>query len=333
MASSVQPMQQAKFQQQPQQQMQQKEGFNPYISPGVATRDYSADADEIYKAMKGFGTDEHALIAILGRCQRFELHQIDLAFRMKYGKLLTDRIREECSGNFQKMLCNVIQPPELTDAMYLHDALAGSGTDEIVVNEILGTRDGPEMELIKMAFVSVYRNGLDKMIKGDTSGKYETLCITLINGNRGKGEQEVDIKRVNEDAANLFQNPTDAAFIQVLGNSSYPYRMALREVFISQYGKLIHEVIKKQFSGNFRDLLTLLVTPHHEYFAEKLHKAMKGFGTDNDTLIRIVSTRYGVDITEIKACYLQRYSKSLFEAVKSETSGDYSKILVALIGQ
>ncbi len=35
---------------------------------------------------------------------------------------------------------------------------------------------------------------------------------------------------------------------------------------------------------------------------------------------------------EIKNCYLTRYNKDLIEDVKDDTSGDYEKLLVQLLG-
>lgn len=302
------------------------------FSSGVQ-RDYTADAEVLYTAMKGLGTDEDRLIAILGNRTRQELQLIDNAYRAKYGKLLVDKIRSETSGNFQRVLVNIVQPPEMTDASYLYESMKGVGTDEVILNEIMGTRDGAEFEKIKMAFVSMFRTGSEKAIKGDTSGKYEKLLLTLHNGPRGKGETGVDGGKVAADAQKLYESPTEVNFTYILGNSSHAHNLAIRDVFQQRYGKSIVDVIKKQFSGNFEDLLVLLVTPRAEYFAERAYKAMKGMGTDDEALIRIITTRHGVDLPAIKQVFLQRYHKSLYEWVKSETSGDYRKIMLAVIGE
>jgi len=130
----------------------------------------------------------------------------------------------------------------------------------------------------------------------------------------------------------LYESPSEASFINVLGNASHAHNMAIREIFMTRYGKALNEVVKKHTSGNLRDCLTILATPRAHYFAETLYKAMKGLGTDDDTLIRVVSTRFGVDLEDIKRVYLQTYNKSLFAAVQSETSGHYGKLLLEIIG-
>ena len=69
------------------------------------------------------------------------------------------------------------------------------------------------------------------------------------------------------------------------------------------------------------------------YFAEQLHESMKGLGTRDDDLIRLLVCRCEVDLPQIKVEYQRMYGKSLHDSVKSELSGDYKKLFTALIGK
>jgi annexin A7/11 len=60
---------------------------------------------------------------------------------------------------------------------------------------------------------------------------------------------------------------------------------------------------------------------------------MKGLGTDDDDLIRLLVSRSESDLQNIKAIYAKMYGKSLYDAVKSELSGDYEKLFLTLIGK
>lgn len=63
-----------------------------------------------------------------------------------------------------------------------------------------------------------------------------------------------------------------------------------------------------------------------------LYKAMKGLGTDDTTLTRVIVTRTEMDMQYIKAEYLKKYKKTLNDAVHSETSGHYRNFLLSLLG-
>ena len=63
-----------------------------------------------------------------------------------------------------------------------------------------------------------------------------------------------------------------------------------------------------------------------------LRKAMKGLGTNDSALIRVIVTRTEIDMQYIKAEYRKEYKKTLNDAVNSETSGHYRTFLLALLG-
>ena len=59
---------------------------------------------------------------------------------------------------------------------------------------------------------------------------------------------------------------------------------------------------------------------------------MKGLGTNDTILIRVLVSRDEIDIGRIKRYYKQLYNITLYEAVQKNISGDYQKLLLALIG-
>jgi len=296
------------------------------------TRDYNADAENLHKALEGFFShDDAALIALIGERSRSELHEIDQAYRLKYGKPLADKLKSETSGHYERVLVNVVQPPPVTDAIYLHDALSEMFTEDSVLDEILTTRDGADIEQIKLAYTEVFRQGLEHKLKWDTHGAYEDLLLTLLNGPR-RSSGGVEMSKASADAEHLFASPTEATFTSVLGNAGHDHVLAIRDSFQERYGIPLVEHIHKTHSGHFAKALEALVTPRAEYFAERLHKAISGLITDDERLIRVITTRYGVDLHEIKEAYAQKYNKTLFDAVTHDTSGNYKKILLELIG-
>ncbi|XP_068110976.1 annexin A2-like [Hyperolius riggenbachi] len=110
----------------------------------------------------------------------------------------------------------------------------------------------------------------------------------------------------------------------------------LRRVFDS-YKKItsedIEDGIKKHFKGDLQKALFTLVAVIKDtplYFADKLHNSMKGLGTDDKALIRILISRSEEDLLSIRVAYRKKYGKSLYSSIQSDTKGDYRMALLLL---
>ena len=65
---------------------------------------------------------------------------------------------------------------------------------------------------------------------------------------------------------------------------------------------------------------------------QMLYKSMEGIGTRDDILIRVIVTRAEIDMQAIKAEFSRKYNKRLEDMISSDTSGNYKKFLLALVG-
>jgi hypothetical protein len=59
---------------------------------------------------------------------------------------------------------------------------------------------------------------------------------------------------------------------------------------------------------------------------------MKGLGTKDEDLIRVVTTRAEIDMYVIKEEFYAMARRTLESVIASETSGDYQHFLLSLVG-
>jgi len=78
---------------------------------------------------------------------------------------------------------------------------------------------------------------------------------------------------------------------------------------------------------------TVVAAPNFDPVADAkaLRKAMKGFGTDENGLIDVICRRSNEQRIMILRSYKTNFGKDLIEDVKSETSGNFENLLVALL--
>ncbi|XP_047441288.1 annexin A5a [Mugil cephalus] len=300
--------------------------------------DAKHDADVLHKAMKGIGTDEDAILMLLAARSNVQRQQIKVAYKKAHGKDLVSALKSELGGLFESLIVALMTPSVSYDALQLHKALKGVGTDDEVLIEILASRTGEQIKEITKVYKKEFGGKLEKDICGDTSGHYQKLLVILLQANREEG---VDEGKIEKDAKDLFEageakfGTDEEKFITILGNRSPEH---LRKVF-DAYKKLsgldIEDSVKGETTGNLENLLLAVVKCTRSvpgFFAERLYKSMRRAGTDDDTLMRIMVSRSEVDMLDIRASFKKTYGNSLYTTIQEDTDGDYQKALLYLCG-
>ncbi|XP_051971085.1 annexin A13-like [Xyrauchen texanus] len=301
--------------------------------------DVVADIKAIRKACKGLGTDEQAIIDILAnRCaaQRLEIKR---AYFEKYDDELEEVLKSELAGSFEKAIIAMLDPPHVFAVKELRKAMKGAGTDEDVLVEILCTSTNAEIATYKETYTQVHDRDLESDIEGDTSGDVRTLLTFLLQGNRDES-YNVDETLAEQDAVSMFESgegcfgTDESTFSIILATRNYMQLQATFKAYEAISGTEILDAIDKETSGTLKDCYTALVRCAKNpqlFFARRLNAAMKGAGTDEDTLIRIIVCRSEIDLETIKDMYLEKYDVSLKEAIDSECGGDFKRLLLAIL--
>ena len=250
------------------------------------------DADALRKAMKGIGTDEAAIIKIIANRTNAHRQKIKVAYKSAFGRDLISDLKSELHGNFEDAVLALFVEPVEYDCDQLKKAMKGAGTDEVSLLQ----------------------------------------CARSENNNPNPADCQAKATQLYE--AGEAKRGTDSdVFIKIFSLSSPAELVGIAKAYHAQYGKTILEAIKNEFSGHIKELLTAIVyamLSPSEYFATRVNKAIKGWGTNDNLLIRVLVTRDEIDMPQIKQYYKQLYNKDMIDAIKGDCKGDYQKLLVEL---
>ncbi|NWZ16531.1 ANXA6 protein, partial [Agelaius phoeniceus] len=302
--------------------------------------DANQDAEALYNAMKGFGSDKEAILDLITSRSNKQRVEICQAYKSLYGKDLIADLKYELTGKFERLIVSLMRPPAYGDAKEIKDAISGIGTDEKCLIEILASRTNQEIHDLVAAYKDAYGRDLEADVVGDTSGHFKKMLVVLLQGAREE-DDVVSEDLVEQDAKDLLEagelkwGTDEAQFIYILGRRSRQHLRLVFDEYLKIAGKPIERSIRGELSGDFEKLMLAVVKcirSKAEYFAERLYKAMKGLGTRDNTLIRIMVSRSEIDMLDIREVFRTKYDKSLYNMIKEDTSGEYKKALLKLCG-
>ena len=149
----------------------------------------------------------------------------------------------------------------------------------------------------------------------------------------------IQIKEAYDIAKDIIKNSVKQygknveLFKQVFIDKSREDLILISRAFFDLYKKNFYETIDKEISGKnkklIKDILFGLITPA-QWFAKKAYKAMKGPGTDDNTLCRVIISRAEIDMDEIRDYYFRDWNTDLRNDIDADCSGAYGKILMNL---
>ena len=296
------------------------------------------DAEDLRKAMKGFGTDEAALIKICANRTNSQRQQIKAAYKATFGRDLISDLKSELHGKFEDAMIALFADQIEYDADQLREAMKGLGTNEDTLIEIIASRPPHILKAVKDRYQQKYQRDLETDVKKETSGTLQHLLIALLQCNRSVNSSP-NVARCAEIAQEIHQAGeakmgTDESVFNKYFCTLSPMELAcVAQQYHKLTGHTILQAIDKEFSGDSKKALRTIVyatLSPSEYFATRVNDAIKGWGTKDHLLIRILITRDEIDMPQIKQYYKQLFGKDMVQAVKSDISGDYQKLMIEL---
>ena len=86
-----------------------------------------------------------------------------------------------------------------------------------------------------------------------------------------------------------------------------------------------------QVQRKFLTTLVFVVSAPAEHYSYRLNQSVKGIGTNNTLLDRILVNRYDLDMPLIKQFYEDTYKITAREDIEDDTAGNYRTLLIELL--
>jgi hypothetical protein len=290
--------------------------------------------------MKGFGTDETTLIKICANRTNTQRQQLKQAYKSAFGRDLISDLKSELHGKFEDGMVALFTDPIEYDADELRKAMKGAGTDEDTLIEIIASRPPVILRQVKEKFNQKFKRDLETDVKSETSGTLKKLLVALLQCNRSTNTMPDPVQCANiakeiYDAGEAKLGTDESIFNKYFCSLSPLELGAVSREYHKLTGHTILQAIDKEFSGDSKKTLKTIVyatLSPSEYFATRVHDAVKGLGTKDHLLIRVIVSRSEIDMPQIKQYYKQLFGKDMYEDVKNDISGDYRTLMLGIIG-
>ncbi|KAI4899939.1 hypothetical protein NFI96_016213 [Prochilodus magdalenae] len=111
------------------------------------------------------------------------------------------------------------------------------------------------------------------------------------------------------DKAIKARGVDENTIIEVLVKRSNEQRQQIKVAYLQATGKPLDVALKAALSGELEDVVLALLRTPAQYDAQLLNLAMKGLGTDEDTLVEILASRTNKEIRDLKKAYKDEINK------------------------
>ena len=279
--------------------------------------------------------NEDSILEIITKTDLKTRIQISQYYKATYNDSLFDEITSKIGGDFGYCAAQLFLSPL---EFCIHHLKKGLDKSNECTMEQLTSKTNDELILIEDTFNKMTGKDLKKEILKTYKGPVGNNLVNLweikrvINPNPDRKECE---KYANILAKN---NPNNWVEDENIFKDIFIQRSPEELILIARYylkitGNNLLDDIESKTKGNTKllskEILYNNIMPQ-ELFAEKIYLSIKGFGTDEETLSRVLVSRSELDMSEIRDIYQKKYNNSLKEDINGDTSGTYQKLCIFL---
>ncbi|KAK7301215.1 hypothetical protein RJT34_12076 [Clitoria ternatea] len=307
----------------------------PQSLPSVAD-----DCEQLRKAVEGWGTNEDLIISILAHRNGAQRKTIRETYARTFGEDLLKILDKELTSDFERLVHLWTLESSERDAFLANEATKKWTSSNRVLVEIGCTRSSEQLFLVRKAYHVLYKKSLEEDVAHHTTGDFRKLLLPLVSSYRYEGDEvnltlaKTEAKLLHDKISNKAYNDDD--IIRILATRSRAQINATLNHYKDQFGQDINKDLKADPKDEFLSLLRAIIkclTRPEKYFEKVVRLSINRQGTDEEALTRVVATRAEFDLKTIADEYQRRSSIPLERAIAKDTTGDYEKMLLALLGQ
>ncbi|KAK7730352.1 hypothetical protein SLS53_009052 [Cytospora paraplurivora] len=307
--------------------------------------DANPTANALRKAMKGFGTDEKALIREIADKDPYQIRAINDAYRTSHRRNLVPDIEGETSGWFRYGLVQLARGPLMADVYMLHESIDGPGTKELVINDVLLGRSNADINALKEAYKETFRRTLEADVQGDLSCKTKRHFEIVLGAKRAEDSAPVIGAEIERDVDALYgategKLGTDEIRVcSILSTRNDNQIRAIADAYHRRYARNLETVISSEFSGHMQKALLYQLRQgvnKSDHQLQLIRETMDGFGTKDYLLVsRVVRLHWDrglLDMVKRRHVELNR-GQTLGQRIKKDVrASDYQRLMIACIG-
>ncbi|XP_075220702.1 annexin A13-like [Lycorma delicatula] len=295
------------------------------------------NAEELHKAVAGLGTDENKIIKIVASSEYWQIENIKTAYYTLYRKNLIEDIKDDTSGDFRDLVTGILESASSSTATLLNTFLTSKPLNYYCIALLLCTKEKPAIEYIQTNYLKLFNETLESTIVEYATGDFKEFLLRLLEPpirfvleRRDLIQQQVSYIPLVNDTGTVKNS---SALMELMAKASFNQLRYVLAAYETKYGVAVEEALQKHFKDPL--LRAYLITVDfakcfNYFFAKELNKAtVEALNTKRLTTLIVTLKREGLQ--DILYEYKKNYNRDFKSAVEKATSGDYQKMLLAVI--
>ena len=143
-------------------------------------------------------------------------------------------------------------------------------------------------------------------------------------------EKDDSISEIDNLHEALEDKEGESVIINILCSKSNSELQEIKKEYENKYNENLNEKLNKKLKSKVKDLIQGLLQDPIEYDANEIFKAIDGIGTDDDTLIEIISSRSQDHLKDVSKKYFETRKVSMENDIKNDTSQAYGRLITQM---